>query len=291
MKTPQQQMSERIVLSRRQVVPILRAHRDGHGFTTTSLDLGMSEVEVAIEPDISVLSGDVSLPWQALEEIAEDRNACFLVEDDEVSRIQSFSERTSLFYSLLPTQSAPTLMVSGIAMHRIKDTNPWLDSQSKIQAIDRVSGQVLDTCTGLGYTAILAARNASSVVTVELDPVVLELARLNPWSGELFNNPKIRQIVGDVVEEIQDFADDSYSCVIHDPPTIGLAGDLYSGAFYRDLHRVLRPRGKLFHYTGDPSSKLGRNTARGVAHRLREVGFSRVKPRDEAFGLVGFKAP
>ena len=150
---------------------------------------------------------------------------------------------------------------------------------------------MLDICTGLGYTAILAARNASSVVTVELDTVVLELARLNPWSGELFNSPKIRQVVGGVVEEIQDFADDSFSCVIHDPPTIGLAGDLYSGAFYGELHRVLRAGGRMFHYTGDPSSKLGRNTARGAAQRLREVGFSRVKPRDEAFGLVGFKAP
>ncbi len=92
------------------------------------------------------------------------------------------------------------------------------------------------------------------MVTVELDTVVLERARLNPWSGELFNSPKIRQVVGDVVEEIQDFADDSFSCVIHDPPTIGLAGDLYSGAFYGELHRVLRARGRLFHYAGDPSS-------------------------------------
>jgi predicted methyltransferase len=291
MRTPQQQMSDWIVLSHRQAAPILRAHRDGHGVATTSLDVGLSEVEVVIEPDGVVVADEVRLAWRILEKIAADRNACFLVEDDEVSRIQVFSQRTNLFYSLLPTESAPTLMVSGIAMHRIKGTNPWLDSQSKIQAIGGVSGQVLDTCTGLGYTAILAARNASSVVTVELDPVVLELARLNPWSGELFNNPKIRQVVGDVVEEIEDFADDSFSCVIHDPPTIGLAGDLYSGAFYRDLHRVLRPKGKLFHYTGDPSSKLGRNTARGVAQRLREVGFTRVKPRDEAFGLVGFKAP
>ncbi len=111
MKTPQQQMSERIVLSHRQVAPILRADRDGHGVATTSLDLGLSEVEVVIEPDLVVLSGEVSLPWLALEEIAEDRNACFLVEDDEVSRIQAFSQRTNLFYSLLPTESAPTRMV------------------------------------------------------------------------------------------------------------------------------------------------------------------------------------
>lgn len=290
MNTRQRQMSQWIVLSHVQVAPLLKAQGEGRGVAITSLDLGLSEVEAVIEADGAVLAGEVVLPWHAVEEIAQDRNACFLLEDHEVSRIQAFSEHTNLFYSLLPTESAPTLMISGVPMHRIKGTNPWLDSLSKLGALGRISGQVLDTCTGLGYTAILAAGAASSVVTVELDPVVLELASLNPWSGELFDNPQIRQVVGDVVEEIQEFADDSFSCVIHDPPTIGLAGDLYSGEFYGELHRVLRPRGKLFHYTGDPRSKLGRNTARGVARRLGEAGFTRVKPRDEAFGLVGFKA-
>ncbi len=291
MNARQQQMNEWIVLSHVQVAPLLRAQREGRGVATTSLDPGLSEVEAALEADRVVLAGELILPRHALEEIAQDRNACFLVEDHEVSRIQAFSEHTNLFYGLLPTESAPTLMISGVPMHRIKGTDPWLDSRSKLQALGLISGQVLDTCTGLGYTAILAAREASSVVTVELEPVVLELAGLNPWSGKLFNNPKIRQVVRDVVEEIQEFADDLFSCEMHDPPTIGLAGDSYSGNFYGELHRVLRPRGKLFHYTGDPRSKLGRNIARGAARRLREVGFTEVKPRDEAFGLVGFKAP
>jgi predicted methyltransferase len=289
MKRPQQQMSDRIVLSHMHVAPLLKAHQEGRGVATTSLDLGLSEVEVVIDRDSVILSGDVSLSLEALTGIAQDRNSCYLIGKSHLRKIQAFSEYTNLLYSLLPTDSAPTLMISGFPMHRIKGTNPWLDSRSKIQAIGRVSDQVLDTCTGLGYTAILAARKASSVVTVEVDPVVLELARLNPWSDELFSKHQIDQVVGDVVEEIEGFGDDTFSCVIHDPPTIGLAGDLYSGAFYRELHRVLRPRGKLFHYTGDSSSKLGRNTARGVAQRLREVGFRKVKPREEAFGLVGYK--
>lgn len=268
----------------------MEAHQEGRHVAIASLDLGMSEVEVVIESGYVMLAPDITLSFDMLEAIARDRNACFLVEKDMVRKMQMFSERTNLFYSLFPTDSAPTLMVSGIPMHRIKDTNPWLDSQSKVWALGRISGQVLDTCTGLGYTAILAARKAESVITVELDPAVLELARWNPWSRELFNNPKIRQIIGSILEKIDDFGNSVFSNIVHDPPTIGLAGDLYSGDFYRELYRVLRPRGRLFHYTGDPSSKLGRNTARGVARRLREVGFAKVQSRDEAFGLIVYKS-
>lgn len=282
-------MSDHVIISHRQVVPLLKAHQEGRHVVATSLDLGISEVEVVIESDHAVLGPGITLSVEMMEEIGRDRNACFLVNSGKARKIQTFSEHTNLFYSLLPTNSAPTLMISGIPMHRIKDTNPWLDSQSKVQALGRISGRVLDTCTGLGYTAILAARQAASVITVEVDPVVLELARLNPWSKELFSDPKIRQIVGSIVEEIGDFGNDMFSYIIHDPPTIGLAGDLYSGGFYRELHRVLRPRGRLFHYTGDPGSKLGRNTARGVARRLREVGFAKVQPKDQAFGLLAYR--
>ena len=177
-------------------------------------------------------------------------------------------------------------MISGIPRHRIKGTYRRLDSQSEIRAFGRISGKVLDTCTGLGYTAIQAARQASSVVTVEKDVAVLELARLNPWSEGLFTNPGIHQIVGNVVEEIEGFEDGLFSYVIHDPPAIVLAGELYSGAFYGELCRVIRAKGRLYHYTGHPKSKLGRNTVRGVARRLREVRFTRVKSTDEAFVLL-----
>jgi predicted methyltransferase len=282
-------MSDQVILSHRQAAPLLKAHQQGRRVATTSLDLGISEVEAIIESDHVVLAPGITLSLDIMEEIAQDENACFLVESGKARKIRKFSEHTNLFYSLLPTDSAPTLMVSGIPMHRIKDTNPWFDSQSKLQALGRISGQVLDTCTGLGYTAILAGARAASVITVELDPVVLKLARLNPWSSELFSSPEIRQIVGSVVEEIEGFGGEVFSHIIHDPPTMSLAGDLYSGDFYRELYRVLRPKGRLFHYTGDPNSKLGRNTARGVARRLREVGFTTVKPKDEAFGLVVYK--
>jgi len=55
-------------------------------------------------------------------------------------------------------------------MHRIKHTDPWADSQMKIAALTPVSGRVLDTATGLGYTAILAARTAEEVACISFRP-------------------------------------------------------------------------------------------------------------------------
>ena len=147
-------------------------------------------------------------------------------------------------------------------------------------------GRVLDTATGLGYTAIEAAKTAEHVITVEVEPAVLEVARSNPWSQTLFENPKITQLVGDIVERIQEFEEETFARIIHDPPAFSIGGDLYSGAFYRRLFRVLRRGGRLFHYIGDLKSKSGRTVVRGAMRRLREAGFSRVVRRPEAFGLV-----
>lgn len=62
--------------------------------------------------------------------------------------------------------------------------------------------RVLDTCTGLGYTAIAAARcrGVSSVVTVELDEVALRMCTHNPWSREMFESDKITSLEGDCCE-------------------------------------------------------------------------------------------
>ena len=47
-------------------------------------------------------------------------------------------------------------------------------------------------------------------------------------------------------------AGSAFDAVLHDPPRFGIAGELYSQAFYDHLARVLKPRGVLFHYTGTP---------------------------------------
>lgn len=252
-------------------------------------DLGLRVVEVQLSPAGARFPTGERLSWPDLEEIAAEQNGCFLLENDAVRPIRVYSAAFERYYSLYPTESAPSMLISGIPMHRIKDTNPHLDTLSKIKAIAPLGGRVLDTTTGLGYTAIEAARTAWEVVTIELDPAALEIARLNPWSSALFANPKIHQVIGDSFEEIEKFPAASFSAIIHDPPMFSLAGDLYSKAFYQQAYRVLKPNGKMFHYIGNPESKSGERITGGVARRLGEAGFRQVLRKPQSFGVTAFK--
>jgi predicted methyltransferase len=280
---------QRIVLSYIQAESILQARKAGQEAVAVSLDLGLTTAEVAIEPTgVRFLDGQL-LVWEDVEAISETPRSCFVIKDNRPHKIQVFSEATNRLYSLMPTTGAPTMLVSGIPMHRIKGTDPHRDTLQKVKTIAPVVGRVLDTATGLGYTAIEAAKTAEHIVTIELDPAALEVAQLNPWSQALFENPKITQLIGDSFEEVQRFEDETFVRVIHDPPAFSLAGDLYSGEFYRQLFRVLHPRGRLFHYVGDLNSKSGRTVAKGATRRLQEAGFSRVVRRPRAFGLVAYK--
>lgn len=275
-----------IIISHFQARPLLQARRDGWRKAAMSLDLGLSQVEVALDDEGVLLPGGRRLAWPEIERIAGDENACFTVEDGRPEKVQFYSEEFGRAYSLMPTAGAPTMLISGVPMHRIKGIEPHEDTLRKMRAVVPVRGRVLDTATGLGYTAIEAAKEADEVVTIELDPAALAVARLNPWSRALFDNPKIRQLTGDAFELVQTFADGSFDCVIHDPPVVSLAGELYSGAFYAQLLRVLRPGGRLFHYVGDPESRSGAGTTRGVIRRLQEAGFREIVRRPEAFGVV-----
>jgi predicted methyltransferase len=279
----------RIVLSYLQAEDLLRARQAGEARVLASHDLGLSTVEIGLEPGGARFPDGQLVAWEDLETIRAAPQVCFLVEEGTLYKIQVYSEVTDRLYSLMPTQGAPTMLVSGIPMHRIKGIDPHRDTLQKIKTIAPAKGHVLDTCTGLGYTAIQAAVTAERVVTVELDPAALEIARLNPWSGALFENSRITQIVGDSFEEIRKLDSEAFARVIHDPPAFSLAGDLYSGEFYRELFRVLGRGGRLFHYIGDMESKSGRGIARGATRRLGEAGFSRVVRRPEAFGLVAYK--
>ena len=278
-----------IILSHFQTRPLLQARRASQHRVEVSPDLGLTTVEVVIEPQGVLFPNGELLRWDVIEEISGSENNCFVIEESEPRKIQLFSELTNRLYGLMPTPTAPTMLVSGIPMHRIKGTDPYHDTLEKIKTVKPVVGPVLDTATGLGYTAIEAAKTADHVVTIELDPAVLEIARLNPWSQALFHNPKITQRFGDSYDVVQEFDDETFTRIIHDPPALSLAGHLYAGDFYAELYRVLRRGGRLFHYVGNPESKSGRNTTRSVVRRLQEAGFSRIVRRPRAFGVVAFK--
>jgi hypothetical protein len=252
----------------------------------TSSDLGRSRCRVdLVETGIRFQDGSV-VGWDVLGQIGGEERRVYWIQDGEARPVQTFSEKTGWVRVLCATSTAPTVLVSGIPMHRIKDTDPIADTESKITALGRPKGRVLDTATGLGYTAIFAARSASEVVTIELDPAAIEIARWNPWSAELFERGNIRQIVGDAVEEIGALPSASFGAVIHDPPTITLGGDLYSEDLYRQIHRVMKRGGRLFHYIGDPDSGIGKRLYPGVMNRLSQAGFHGTTRHKTAFGVT-----
>ncbi|HAG98335.1 MAG TPA: spermine synthase [Ktedonobacter sp.] len=282
-------MKQPIVLSYVQLEPLLLARQKGEQSVTISVDLGKSTITTAITPAGLTFPSGERLSWLNIEKIKKSHANCFVIEDESIKSIQVFSEHTNRVCSLLPTKGVPSMLIAGFTMHRIIDTDPMQDTLQKVATIAPIIGTVLDTATGLGYTAIEAARTAQHVVTIELDPGAQQIASLNPWSQELFHNPKIEQVMGDAFEVVPTFADAYFDRIIHDPPVLSLAGELYSGVFYQQLFRILKRGGRLFHYIGDLNSKSSGTVSKGVVRRLQEAGFTRVVRKSEAYGVVAYK--
>ena len=282
-------MSYPIVLSYLQAQALLIARRSGEITAEVSPDLGISTVSVSLMHEGVIFPLSNLVCWVDIERIGKDEMHCFVVQNGEIQSIQVFSEATNRMCSLLPTKRTPTMLIAGFTMHRIVDIDPMQDTLKKIATITPITGRVLDTATGLGYTAIEAAKTADEVTTIELDPGAQEIARNNPWSRNLFSNPKIKQLMGDAFEVVSSFEDNYFTRIIHDPPVFSLAGELYSGQFYRELYRILKRGGRLFHYIGDLNSKSSGTVTRGALRRLQEAGFTRIVKRPEAFGVVAYK--
>ena len=256
-------------------------------------DLGASTTSARLTQTGLVDPTGAELRWGLVADIADDTQSCYLMDQDDegvwVEKIQRFSEALNRVYTLYPTPGPPTMLISGIPMHRIKETDPGRDTAAKVKAAGPFHGPVLDTATGLGYTATAAAKKGVSVTTIELDPTVLEICRLNPWSTALFDNPNITQRMGDAGDVVAALPDAAFAHVVHDPPMFSLAGHLYGGEFYAHLFRILRPKGKLFHYIGNPDSPSGKITTAGAIRRLHDTGFTRIARAPGAFGVIAFK--
>ncbi len=102
-------------------------------------------------------------------------------------------------------------------MHRSEDTPPLHHTQSTIKAIAPVDGHALGTATGLGYARIEATRTAQQLVTIEPNPTVQRITRLNPWSRALLEDPGIDQIIGDSFDEIE-HSQRAYVSLYRQPP-------------------------------------------------------------------------
>ena len=281
---------EPVVLSHFQTQALIDAKKKQIKTMKGFINLGIELVNHIVNGSGVTIEDEIFVTWEKLEKINKSKNSCFVVDKNgNIKKIKTFSQKTNQLYSLMPTKRAPTMLISGFLMHRIKGTDPFQDTQEKIKAIKPIFGRTLDTATGLGYTAIEASKTANHVTTIEVDPAAQEIASQNPWSKELFNNDKIKQLIGDSFHIIKEFEDSSFSCVMHDPPAFNLAGQLYSLEFYNQLFRVMDKKGKLFHYIGNPKSPSGSKHTRGVIDRLRKAGFSKIVKRPSAFGLLVYK--
>ena len=250
------------------MVDVLRAAMArGESAATVSLDLGRSQSTVQLSAEGFVWQG-VNLPLPAR---VKERTGYYF-DGAEFTPVARFGPP---LVKLVATEwDAPTFEIDGIKMLPTAKVSPWEDAVRKVALVAPAGREVLDTCGGLGYfAAACLAAGARRIVSFEKNPDVLWLRTHNPWSPVAGGALDLRQ--GDVAEAIAGLPTAGFGALLHDPPRFGIAGELYSQAFYDELARVLQRRGRLFHYTGTPNKLTsGRDVPNEVAKRLQRAGFS-----------------
>jgi len=207
--------------------------------------------------------------------------------EDGDGAFQPAARFASSLIKLVPTEwGAPTFEIDGIKMLPTAKISPFEDAQTKVDLIQPRGKIVLDTCGGLGYFGAWCLRGgARHVQSYEVNSGVLWLRSINPWSPAAA--PPLTLIQEDVSRAVVTLAAGSIEAVLHDPPRFGIAGELYSLSFYEQLARVLKRRGRLFHYTGTPNKLTsGRDVPSEVAKRLGAAGFATEKIGD---GILAVK--
>jgi len=261
------------------------AKRILEGKNKISIDLGLSETTIKSTKKGYKLTVSETIGVRELEKIAADPRTIYFVENNAVYKAAISGKH---FYKLVKTEGAPTLEIDGIRMHRTKNTTPEKDTSRKLKALGLKGGRVLDTCMGLGYTAIAAHEmHAEYVITIEYEPNVIQIALINPWSSKLFTAETIHKLIGDAYTVVDSLPSSHFDYIIHDPPRHGSSGHLYGLEFYRKLARVLKPGGKLFHYMGEPGSRYRKvNIRRGIISRLNRAGFTNIKYHPSIMGVT-----
>ncbi|MSR09172.1 MAG: SAM-dependent methyltransferase [Gammaproteobacteria bacterium] len=269
----------------RKVHETLRAAAAAGAFTVTcSLDLERSTTTVEVSPADWAWLGH-RFPWL---ETCRDRTIYYWTGE----AFQPVARFTTSLIKLVPTEwGPPTFEIDGIKMLPTATVSPYADAERKVGLIQPRGKVILDTCGGLGYFAAWCLQGqARQILSFEKNPDVLWLRSLNPWSPRTDQSAGERLTLtrGDIAAEIPGLPATSVDAILHDPPRFGTAGELYSQVFYDHLARVLKRRGRLFHYTGSPNKLTsGRDVAGEVAKRLRLAGFVTAIAGD---GILAVKA-
>lgn len=248
-----------------------------HDALLTAVRTGATSLVCSLDLDRSTTTVEVSATeWRWLGqhfsylEVCKDRTIYYWA-DESFEPVARFT--TSLL-KLVPTEwGPPTFEIDGIKMLPTAQVSPYADAERKVGLIQPRGKVVLDTCGGLGYFAAWCVQGgARQVLSFEKNPDVFWLRSLNPWSPVV--EGVLSLTLGDIAEQIASLPNESIDAILHDPPRFGIAGELYSQVFYDHLARVLKRKGKLFHYTGTPNKLTsGRDVPNEVAKRLRLAGF------------------
>lgn len=255
-----------------------------------STDLGISEDMARFNPDHTTLQfNDGSQIKLSLMPKIKPRTVYFVNAEHELQSLHFFCDKTNYVYKLLCTQDLPSFSISSAPMHQITRSTPGQDTASKIKLLLPIATHFhcLDTCFGLGYSSGALAEHAHSVITYERDPNVLNLARCNPYSQSTLHSEKVNLVNDDICRAIMDHDRSEFDLILHDPPTPKISPLLYSGEFYSQLKRVLKKKGKLYHYCPRPNMQVRkRDFTAEVRRRLEENGFRVKKYCDRAQGLL-----
>ncbi|MHA2264348.1 MAG: class I SAM-dependent methyltransferase [Candidatus Thorarchaeota archaeon] len=258
-----------------------------------ALEKGENEIEVSLDLGITTSQINTS-EWkdsvESLEKIAADADSLYFWRENGFFKAAISDAH---FYKLMPVEGskAPALLIDGVLMHRVKDTNPLEDAKMKANLCAKRGIAMIEICTGLGYaTTACLERGINSIITIEKDSNVLKLAEINPWSQKLFNDDRVKLIEGDATEVIRQMKDNNFHSAIHDPPRLSMGSELYTLEFYSELYRVLKPGGVLFHYVGSPGKKYKKkDIPKGVMLRLRKAGFKDVSRKEDTLGVLARK--
>lgn len=259
------------LLTRPTAEALLAARDADAGEWSGSLDLDVSNGTASLQTDTWQWRGQHYRYPPTL----KDRTIYYWDGDD----FEPVSRFSGSLIKLVPTEwGAPTFEIDGIKMLPTAKESPFADARRKVALVEPHGKVVLDTCGGLGYFAACCLEaGAAHIHSFEKNADVLWLRTLNPWSPDPdapASGGRLQLTHADVSQTIAQIADASVDALLHDPPRFGIAGELYSQAFYDQLARVLRHGGRLFHYTGSPNKLTsGRDVPREVAKRLEKAGF------------------
>ncbi|MBI4981397.1 methyltransferase domain-containing protein [Candidatus Woesearchaeota archaeon] len=265
-----------LIISSKELCRMQEAIAAGEKEIEASLDLGLTTTKIK-------LGNNGLYPGKKLVEIPKIRdgdNSSYILLKNQLEKVQFFSPETNILYKLIPTSYRPILQCSGTSMHK-------KEFVERVEA-DKLTGKVLDAGTGLGYTAIAASKTATEVLTIEKDKNVIQVAKFNPYSQELFLGENIKRLTGNIVQKITAFSDEEFDFIIFDAGTPKSSDDFFSLKNYQQAYRVLKRSGRLYHYLPKHHVQRGRDFGGEAIERMRRAGFRLIERKvEESYVVMG----